>query len=124
MRFRFEGWWEVDGRVGEAEVEMRRLLDCACEEESLRGMVVLGIEMVRAWIGRKGFRSFKGEKEGLVGGAMDVGVGEARGEGGADEKWSDGEAGENSSASWGGDRIPSEEKEEWILSCGGSRRSS
>lgn len=73
---------------------MRRLLDW----EFLRGIMV-GIEVVRAWIGRKGLRSLRGEKEGLVGGAMEVGVVEARGDIGAEEKWSDGEAGSNSSCS-------------------------
>jgi hypothetical protein len=69
-------------------------------------------------------RSFSGENEGLVGGAMEVGVVDARGEIGAEEKWSDGEAGSGSSCSCGGERMPREENEEWMLSCGGSRRSS
>jgi hypothetical protein len=55
---------------------------------------------------------------------MEVGVVDARGEIGAEEKWSDGEAGSSSSCSCGGERMPREENEEWILSCGGSRRSS
>ncbi len=87
-------------------------------------VVVVGIEVVLVWIGRKGFLSLRGENDGFVGGAIDVGVVEAGGETGAEEKWSDGEAGSNSSASCGGERIPREEKEEWMLSCGGSRRSS
>jgi hypothetical protein len=77
---------------------MRRLLDW----EFLRG-IVIGIEVVRPWIGRKGFRSLRGDTEGLVAGAIEVGVVEARGEIGAEEKWSDGEAGSNSSCPWGGE---------------------
>ena len=128
LRLRFEIELEAEGRVGEgsdswSKDAIRRLLDC----EFLRGTIV-GIEMVRVWIGRKGLRSLRGEKEGLVGGAMDVGVVEARGEMGAEEKWSDGEAGSKSSCSGGGERMLREEmceaKEECILSCGGSRRSS
>jgi len=130
LRVRFKLEVEAEGRVGETEVEcsrdaMRRLLDWICELDGLRAMVVVvGIEVVRACIGRKGFLSFSGENDGFVGGAMDVGVVDARGEIGADEKWSDGDAGSNSSASCGGERMPREEKEEWMLSWGGSRRSS
>jgi hypothetical protein len=86
LRFRFKFEVEAEGRVGEgsdswSKEAMRRLLDC----EFLRGMVI-GMEVVRAWVGRKGFLSLRGDREGLVGGAMEVGVVEARGEIGADEK--------------------------------------
>ncbi len=72
FRFRFEV--EQEGRVGDgsdswSKEATRRLLDC----EFLRGMVV-GIEVLRVWIGRKGLRSLRGERGAFVGGAMEVGV--------------------------------------------------
>jgi hypothetical protein len=86
LRVRFEFELEAEGRVGEgsdswSKDAMRRLLDW----EFFSGTVI-GIEMVRVWIGRKGLRSLRGEKDGLVRGAMEVGVVEARREMGAEEK--------------------------------------
>ena len=69
---------------------MRRLLDCVAFWEDFSAMdVEAGIEIVLVWIVRNGFRSFNGECDRLVGAAMEVGVVEARregGEGGAEEK--------------------------------------
>ena len=93
LRFKFE--MEVEGRVGETEVECskeatRRLLDCVWFWEDFRAMVVvIGVEILLVCIARNGFRSFNGEYDGFVGGAMDVGVVDAcreGGVGGAEEK--------------------------------------
>ena len=99
LRLRFGFEVEAEGRVGEgsdswSKDAIRRLLDC----EFLRGTIV-GIEMVRVWIGRKGLRSLRGDSGSPGGGPTEVGVVEATGETAAEEKWSDGEAGSNSSSS-------------------------
>lgn len=55
-----------------------------------------GMDKVRVWIGRKGCRSLTGDKGALFVGASEVGVVDAFGETGAEEKWSEGEAGTSS----------------------------
>ncbi len=54
-----------------------------------------GMDVVRVWTGRKGFRSLRGERGMACTGApaTDVGVVDALRETAAEEKWSEGEAG-------------------------------